>query len=107
MFQTGRWQASRLSDRLKSSSYTHVFTSDLSRACATTAAIMRVNDSTADMITDGRLREQYYGVFENRTFQEWFSTYGSWEDTLGLSLNGFPLTALGKYARFGFKVSEK
>ena len=66
MSDVGLKQAELVGQRLENESFTHVFTSDLSRANQTAQAIVSVNRSkTTDITKDKRLRERVYTCLQS------------------------------------------
>lgn len=65
---TGRAQAAALGERLASSPFVALYSSDLARARDTAHAIAQ--RTGRDIVLDGRLRERRFGVFEGLTYAE-------------------------------------
>ncbi len=65
---TGRWQAARTADALVDEGIAAVYSSDLSRALQTAAVLGAA--LALPVVTDPRLRERAFGVFEALTFAE-------------------------------------
>ena len=65
---TGRAQAAALAERLAGSAYVALYSSDLARARNTAQAIARRTGH--DIITDSRLRERRFGIFEGLAYAE-------------------------------------
>lgn len=61
----GLWQAQRLGERLQSVSFTALYSSDLPRAHLTAQCIAEATGHA--IVTDQRLRERHFGVFEGLT----------------------------------------
>jgi len=66
--ERGLWQAQQLGLRLKDEPFTTLYSSDLPRAARTAEQIAIVTGH--DILTDERLRERHFGVFEGLTQQE-------------------------------------
>lgn len=64
----GRWQAQKLGERLKAQPFTSLYSSDLPRAHQTAQSIAEVTGHA--IVTDERLRERHFGVFEGMTRTE-------------------------------------
>lgn len=65
---TGRWQAQRTASALIDEGISSIYSSDLLRALETAQALGRV--LAMPVVTDTRLRERAFGVFEAHTFAE-------------------------------------
>lgn len=66
--ERGLWQARQLGLRLKDMGFGTLYSSDLPRAARTAGEIAAVTGH--DIISDGRLRERHFGVFEGLTQAE-------------------------------------
>ena len=66
--ETGRWQASRVGEALKSETITAVYSSDLGRAHETARPI--ADAAGIPVIPTEGLRERSFGIFEGKTFDE-------------------------------------
>lgn len=86
--ENGKSQAASLAEHLKGQVFTKAYASDLSRAHNTAAAVLSANPNNSRLINDSRLREQFYGEYENRTYQEWFDSYGPWAATMECRAKG-------------------
>lgn len=65
---TGRAQAAALARRLSASAFAALYSSDLQRARDTATAIAR--HTGHDVVSDPRLRERRFGIFEGLTYEE-------------------------------------
>jgi probable phosphoglycerate mutase len=65
---TGRWQAERMAQALAGEGIQAIYSSDLSRAAETAAALARA--AGLPLTTDPDLRERAFGHFEGATFKE-------------------------------------
>ena len=65
---TGRWQAQRMASALIDEGISAIYSSDLLRALETAQALGRA--LSMPVVTDTRLRERAFGVFEAYTFAE-------------------------------------
>lgn len=70
--EVGFEQAHLVALRLQGDTFTHIFSSDLSRAAQTAQAIADANPCTCSIKQDKRLRERKFGKFEGKTFTELF-----------------------------------
>ncbi|XP_069138546.1 uncharacterized protein [Argopecten irradians] len=69
--QVGIQQAKMAANRLENENFTHVFSSDLSRANQTAQVIMEGNSVChSTVITDKRLRERKFGALEGKSHNE-------------------------------------
>ncbi|XP_061176540.1 fructose-2,6-bisphosphatase TIGAR-like [Saccostrea echinata] len=67
----GHEQAHRVAERLQNEQYSHIFSSDLSRAQETAEAIIKSNAaSNCQLSLDKRLRERRFGEYEGRPSEE-------------------------------------
>ena len=66
--ETGRWQASRVGEALKSENISAVYSSDLGRAHETARPI--ADAAGIPVIPTEGLRERSFGIFEGKTFDE-------------------------------------
>ena len=66
--ERGLWQAQQLGIRLKNQPFTTLYSSDLPRAARTAEQIAIVTGH--NILTDERLRERHFGVFEGMTQKE-------------------------------------
>ncbi|XP_022251815.1 fructose-2,6-bisphosphatase TIGAR-like isoform X2 [Limulus polyphemus] len=68
--ETGLQQAEHLARHLQHQKYTHVFTSDLSRAAQTADIIMKRSQvDKGSLVKDERLRERKFGTVEGKSFK--------------------------------------
>ncbi|XP_060069697.1 uncharacterized protein LOC132549755 [Ylistrum balloti] len=69
--QVGIQQAKMAANRLENENFTHVFSSDLSRANQTAQVIMEGNSVChSTVVTDKRLRERKFGTLEGKSHKE-------------------------------------
>ncbi|ESO89104.1 hypothetical protein LOTGIDRAFT_56344, partial [Lottia gigantea] len=67
----GLEQAQLVANRLRNERFTHVYTSDLTRAAGTAQTIVDTNKvCKCPLIKDKRLRERKFGVVEGKTYRE-------------------------------------
>lgn len=66
--ERGEWQARQLGARLKTLTFTSLYSSDLPRAHRTAQSIAEATGHP--IVTDQRLRERHFGVFEGLTQNE-------------------------------------
>lgn len=71
--ETGRAQAAAVAARLASSGFAALYSSDLSRALDTARAVSQASGKS--VVTDVRLRERVFGVFEGLTRDEIAARY--------------------------------
>jgi probable phosphoglycerate mutase len=71
--ETGRAQAAAVAARLASGGFTALYSSDLSRALDTARAVSQA--SGKPVVTDARLRERVFGIFEGLTREEIAARY--------------------------------
>ncbi|XP_014670020.1 PREDICTED: fructose-2,6-bisphosphatase TIGAR-like [Priapulus caudatus] len=69
--ELGLNQAKLVAERLKDQEFTHVHSSDLTRATQTAEAILTANPlTTCSIVKDARLRERKFGNIEGKSFKE-------------------------------------